>query len=175
MEHCSILCGSLDGKGFWGKMDTYMFSWVPLLFIWNYHNIIIQLYPNIKFLKIVCDVLCAVFWANYGSELTLSLGWAEYFMWLIHKLIFIVISWDRYYYHPHIIDEKLKVGGLNDFLIVSRESGLEPRVVDCRAFSYCHVLWILVLIRAFNMLEGCLRSMKLTIQGSGALDYLKSL
>ena len=170
-----MLCGSPDGKGFWGRMDTYTFGWVPLLFTWNYHNVIILLYPNIKFLKNVCDVPCAVFWANYCSELTLSLGWAEYFMRIIHKLIFIVISWDRYYYHPHITDEKLKAGCLNDFLIVSRESGLGPRVVDCRAFIYCHILLILVLIRALNMLEGWLRRVKLTIQGSGALDYLKSL
>ena len=24
MELCSMLCGSLDGRGVWGRMDTYM-------------------------------------------------------------------------------------------------------------------------------------------------------
>ena len=38
-----MLCGSLDGKGVWGKMDTYMYGWVSLVSTWNYHNIINQL------------------------------------------------------------------------------------------------------------------------------------
>ena len=27
MEICSMLCGSLDGRGVWGKMDMYMYGW----------------------------------------------------------------------------------------------------------------------------------------------------
>ena len=27
---------------------SYMYGWVPLLFTWNYHNIVNQLYPNTK-------------------------------------------------------------------------------------------------------------------------------
>ena len=42
-----MLHGSLDGKGVWGKMDMRMYSWVTLLYTWNYY-IINQLYSNIK-------------------------------------------------------------------------------------------------------------------------------
>ena len=35
--------GSLGENGY-----MYMYGWVPLLFTWNYHNIVNQLYPNTK-------------------------------------------------------------------------------------------------------------------------------
>ena len=44
MEFCSMLCGNLNGRGAWGRID----SWVPSLFTCNYHNIVNQLYPNTK-------------------------------------------------------------------------------------------------------------------------------
>ena len=43
MELYSILCGSLDGRGVWGRMDTYICMSESLLFTWNYHNIVNQL------------------------------------------------------------------------------------------------------------------------------------
>ena len=46
-----MLCGSLDGTGVWGRMNTYVYGWIPSLFTWNYHNIVNRLNPNIKFLK----------------------------------------------------------------------------------------------------------------------------
>ena len=50
MELCSTLYGSLDGRGFRGRMYGYLYvyGWVPLLSIWNYHSIINWLYYNIK-------------------------------------------------------------------------------------------------------------------------------
>ena len=45
---CSMMCGSLDGRGVWGRY-TYVYGWVPLLFTWHYHNIVNQLYSSIKF------------------------------------------------------------------------------------------------------------------------------
>ena len=40
----SVLRGSLDGRGVWGNGYKYMHGWVPLLFTWNYHNIVNQLF-----------------------------------------------------------------------------------------------------------------------------------
>ena len=43
-ELCSMLCGSLDGRGTCGRTDNmYMYGWVPLLSPWNYHSIVNQL------------------------------------------------------------------------------------------------------------------------------------
>ena len=43
-ELCSMLCGSLDGRGICGRTDNmYMYGWVPLLSPWNYHSIVNQL------------------------------------------------------------------------------------------------------------------------------------
>ena len=39
MVLCSMFCGSLDGGEFGGVGYMYMYGWVPLLFISNYHNI----------------------------------------------------------------------------------------------------------------------------------------
>ena len=51
MELCShgVMCqpgwdGILEKNG-----HMYMYGWVPLLFIWNYHNIVNRIYPNTKF------------------------------------------------------------------------------------------------------------------------------
>ena len=42
MELCSMLYGRLDGKGgLWENGYMYMYGWVPSLFTWNYHNILI--------------------------------------------------------------------------------------------------------------------------------------
>jgi len=41
-----VLCGSLDGSGVWGRMDTCMYGWVALLCIWYYHNIVNWLYSD---------------------------------------------------------------------------------------------------------------------------------
>ena len=40
MEICSMLCVSLDGRGVGGRM--YVHVWIPSLFTWNYHNILIS-------------------------------------------------------------------------------------------------------------------------------------
>ena len=47
-----MLHGSMDGRGVFGE-NGYMctYSWVPLLFTWNYHNIVNRLYANTKFKK----------------------------------------------------------------------------------------------------------------------------
>ena len=47
-ELCSMSCGSLDGRGVWGRMDTCIYGWVPWLFTWHYHNTVIWLYSSIK-------------------------------------------------------------------------------------------------------------------------------
>ena len=46
-----MLCGSLEGRGVWGE-NTYMYlyGWVPLLFTWNYYNIVNQLYLSKKWI-----------------------------------------------------------------------------------------------------------------------------
>ena len=36
------------GRGLWENGYMYMYDWVPLLFTWNYHNIVNRLYPNIR-------------------------------------------------------------------------------------------------------------------------------
>ena len=46
IEHrvlCSVLCGSLDGNGVWGRVDTYMCVAESLHCTWNYHNVVNQL------------------------------------------------------------------------------------------------------------------------------------
>ena len=47
MELCSMLYSSLE-KGLGEKGYMYMYDWVPLLSTWNYHNIVNQLFSNIK-------------------------------------------------------------------------------------------------------------------------------
>ena len=49
-ELCSKLHVSLDVKEGWGRIDRYMYmyGWVPLLYTWDYHNVVNQLYPNTK-------------------------------------------------------------------------------------------------------------------------------
>ena len=27
-ELCSVLCGRVDGRGLWGRMDTYVYAWL---------------------------------------------------------------------------------------------------------------------------------------------------
>ena len=46
MELHSVLCRSLDGRGFG---FIYMYGWVSSLLTWNYHNIFIRLYPIIDY------------------------------------------------------------------------------------------------------------------------------
>ena len=55
MELCSVLCGSLDGRGVWGENGyVYMYGWVPSLFTWNYHNIVYWLsVSSVQFLSLV--------------------------------------------------------------------------------------------------------------------------
>ena len=43
-----MLCGSLDGRRVWRRMDTFIYGWVLLLFIWDDHNIVNPLYPYTK-------------------------------------------------------------------------------------------------------------------------------
>ena len=41
MELCSVLCGSLDGRGVWGRMDRCIYLWLSRFTVHlNYHNII---------------------------------------------------------------------------------------------------------------------------------------
>ena len=52
-ELCSLLCDSLDRRAVWGENGyTRMYGMytcrVPLLIIWKYHNVVNQLYSNIK-------------------------------------------------------------------------------------------------------------------------------
>ena len=42
------LCGSLSGGGLGENGYIYMYGWVALLCTWSYHNIVNQLYANIK-------------------------------------------------------------------------------------------------------------------------------
>ena len=53
MELCSILYGSLDGRGFfffWGDGKwIHVYAWLsPSLYIWSYYNIVNRSYPNTK-------------------------------------------------------------------------------------------------------------------------------
>lgn len=54
MELCCILCGSLDGRRVWGRLDTSIYGWIPSLFTWNYpqHYLSISYIPIEKSLKI---------------------------------------------------------------------------------------------------------------------------
>ena len=45
---CSVSCGSLDGRGVWGRVDTYVCVTVSLLCTWNYHSAVNWLYSSIK-------------------------------------------------------------------------------------------------------------------------------
>ena len=51
-ELCSLLCDSLDRRAVWGKWIHRMYGMytcrVPLLITWKYHNVVNQLYANIK-------------------------------------------------------------------------------------------------------------------------------
>ena len=50
MELCSTLCGSLDGRGVWGKMDTYvsMAEFLPCSLETITTLFVNQLYHNTK-------------------------------------------------------------------------------------------------------------------------------
>ena len=39
-ELCSVLCGSLDGRRVWGRMDTCVYGWAPSLFTGKDHSIV---------------------------------------------------------------------------------------------------------------------------------------
>ena len=41
-------CGSLNGRGVWGRVDTCVCMTVSLLYTWNYHNVVNWLYSSIK-------------------------------------------------------------------------------------------------------------------------------
>ena len=43
MKLCSLLCGSLDGRGVWVRMDIHIC--MALLFTYNYHSIVINYTP----------------------------------------------------------------------------------------------------------------------------------
>ena len=54
-----MLGGSLDGRGVWGRMDTCMYGWDPLLSTWNYHTLLIGYTPvQNKELKKKSPCLC---------------------------------------------------------------------------------------------------------------------
>ena len=40
--------GSLDGRGAWERTDMYMYTCIPFLSTWNYHNIVHRLQSNVK-------------------------------------------------------------------------------------------------------------------------------
>ena len=42
MELCSVLCGSLDGRGLGECGSMYMEGWVPSLFTWNHHSVFVN-------------------------------------------------------------------------------------------------------------------------------------
>ena len=46
MELCSMLCGSLDGRGVWGRMDTCLYMAESLHC--SLETIVNQLYPQYK-------------------------------------------------------------------------------------------------------------------------------
>ena len=48
MELYSMLCGHRWEGSLGENADTYMYDWVPSLFIWNDYNIVNWLYPNTK-------------------------------------------------------------------------------------------------------------------------------
>ena len=43
---CSVLCGSLDGRGVWGRTDTLVCMASP--FTWQYHSILNWFFPETK-------------------------------------------------------------------------------------------------------------------------------
>ena len=43
MEFCSMICGSQNGRAVGREWIQCKSDWVPLLFTWNYHNIVHQL------------------------------------------------------------------------------------------------------------------------------------
>ena len=45
----------LPGKGVWGRVDTCMYGWVPLLSTWNYHSIVNQ--PCVCLTSVVANSL----------------------------------------------------------------------------------------------------------------------
>ena len=49
MKLCSMLWASLGGRGVCEENRyLYIYGWVPLLFSWNYHNIVNQLSVNVR-------------------------------------------------------------------------------------------------------------------------------
>ena len=49
-ELCSISCNNMNGKRIWKRIDScimkksrHMYSWITLLYTWNYHNTVNQL------------------------------------------------------------------------------------------------------------------------------------
>ena len=43
VQHMELKCGSLDGRGVWGRMDICICMAESFLFTWNYHNIVNRL------------------------------------------------------------------------------------------------------------------------------------
>ena len=61
MEFYSVLCGGLDGRGLWGRINTYLCIYVwqsHLLFTWNYHNIVNWLSVQFSSVAQSCLTLC---------------------------------------------------------------------------------------------------------------------
>ena len=42
------VCGSLEEASLGENGYMYVYDWVPVLFTWNWHNIVNQLYPQTK-------------------------------------------------------------------------------------------------------------------------------
>ena len=60
-ELCPVLCGSLDGRGVWGRMGTCIRMAEPLCCSPETLTLFVnQLYPNTKYkvLKKMCAVVC---------------------------------------------------------------------------------------------------------------------
>ena len=84
-ELCSVLAGSLDGRGVSGRMGTCICSgWVPLLSTCNYCNIVNQLYSHTK-----SKIKKKLSWnIKYRSWLVIQkegngMSWQEQEWWLI--------------------------------------------------------------------------------------------
>ena len=44
----NVMCQPAWEEGFGENGYMYMYGWVPSLFTWNYHNIVNQVYSNMK-------------------------------------------------------------------------------------------------------------------------------
>ena len=124
MELCSMLYGSLDGRGVWGRMDTCIDGWVSWMFIWNYHNIVNHLYPSTRWK------------AKKKSRTTQSHNWDHNTHPAMQLLLF--FFYFLIYCLWHLVF--LAVLGLSLAVASGSDSSYRTRASHCSGFSYCGTL-----------------------------------